>query len=198
MMNSMNNVEDLNELVNNKFDVVKTEVVNAEQMSFIVEPRDVHTLLTLLKTSGWKQLSYLSAIDWIEEDEFELVYIVFNWDKPVHVQVRTRIKRDRENASFETIIPIFPGAKYYEREVHEFFGIKFPGNPDFHKQLILENWDDMPPLLKDFDPRAYSDSHFEKRDYPEKHINLNNQESKQAKRQKRNLKSLLLRNGGKK
>ncbi|XMB73106.1 NADH-quinone oxidoreductase subunit C [Mycoplasmatota bacterium WC30] len=195
MMNSMNNVEFVTELVNGTVKVIKTDVVDKYQVSFEVEKNDVHLLLTRLKGAGWIQLSYLSAIDWLEENKFELVYILFNWDKPVYIQVRTKI--DRENPVMDSILPIFPGAKYYEREAHEFFGIAFPGNPDYMKQLILEGWDDIPPLRKDFDPQAYSDKKFPKRDYPQDYAVKDKKESKQAKRQVRTERAMSLR-GGKK
>jgi len=196
MTNSMNNVDYVTNLVESSFEILKTEVVNKNQVSFVVEKATVHGLLTFLKTAGWIQLSYLSAVDWIEENQLELVYIVFNWEKPVYIQVRTRL--DREHPEMASILPIYPGCQYYERETHEFFGIKFPGNPDYEKQLILEEWDDMPPLLKDFDPRAYSDKKFAKREYSNDFVNLNGQESKQKKRVKRRAYIKEVRKGGKK
>ena len=191
----MTNVEYARNLLEKSFTINKTEVIDQYQVSFEVNKDDIHQMLTVLKSSGWIQLSYLSAIDWIDENEFELVYIVMNWEKALHIQLRTRI--DRENPVMNSIMPIYEGCKYYEREAHEFFGIKFPGNPDYHKQLILEGWDDIPPLRKDFDPRAYSDAHFAKREYTNDFVNLNEQESKQEKRNKR--KSFVSRlKGGKK
>ena len=166
-MNSMNNIETVISLVEGSFNVNKTEVVDQYQVSFEVNKNDVHRLLSTLKSEGWIQLSYLSAIDWIDENEFEIVYIVFNWEKPVYIQVRTRV--DRDNPVMESILPIYPGVKYYEREACEFFGIQFPGNPDYDKQLVLEEWDDMPPLRKDFDPQEYSDRKFPVRHYSETH-----------------------------
>lgn len=195
MTNSMSNIEYLQNLVKKNFTVIKQEVVSPYQISFVVEKNDVHLLLTSLKNAGWIQMSYLSAIDWIEENKFELVYILMNWDKAVHVQIRTMI--DRDEPSMDSIIPIFPGAKYYERECHEFFGIKFPGNPDYHKQLILEMWDDIPPLRKDFDPKAYSDRKFPKREYTENFAVLNDQPSKIEKREKRVKRSESLKGGQK-
>ncbi len=195
-MNSMNNIEYVSSLVENKFKVNKKEIISKYQISFEVEKAEVHRLLTLLKLEGWIQLSYLSAIDWINDNEYELIYIVMNWEKAVHVQIRTRISR--ENPSMDSILPIFPGCKYYEREAHEFFGIKFPGNPDYAKQLILEGWDDIPPLRKDFDPRAYSDAHFSKREYSETFVNLNKEESKQGTREKRKERIKRVRKGGRK
>ena len=95
-------------------------------------------------------------------------------------------------------MPIYPGSKYYEREAFEYFGIRFPGNPDFEKPLILEDWDDMPPLRKDFDPRAYSDAHFSKREYTETYVVTNGEESKQEKRNERKKRMLNFGKGGKK
>lgn len=195
MMNSMSNVEFVNELVCGSVKVIKTEVIDNFQVSFEIKKNDVHLLLTKLKSAGWIQLSYLSAIDWLEENKFELIYILMNWDKPVYIQIRTKI--DRENPVMDSILPIFPGVKYYEREAHEFFGIAFPGNPDYKKQLILEGWDDIPPLRKDFDPKAYSDKKFPQRDYPEDYAVKDPKISKQAKREARKQRAESLR-GGKK
>lgn len=192
----MNNIEFTKELVESKFAVLQTEVIDQYQISFIVNKDDVHHMLSTLKLAGWRQMSYLSAVDWPLDNEFELVYILMNWDKAVHVQIRTRI--DRENPVMESILPIYPGCKYYERECHEFFGIKFPGNPDYHKQLILEGWDDIPPLRKDFDPRAYSDAHFPKRVYEDVNTVLNGEESKQKKRSERKERIAKIGKGGRK
>jgi NADH-quinone oxidoreductase subunit C len=194
MNTTNNNVQDVIALVEGTFNVNKTEVVDQYQVAFEVEKNDVHGLLSILKSKGWIQLSYLSAVDWIDENQFELVYIVFNWDKPVYVQVRTRLNRD--NPVMSTIMPIYEGCKYYEREACEFFGIKFPGNPDYDKQLILEEWDDMPPLRKDFDPQAYSDKKFPVREYSETHV-LVKGESQQEKRENRKIRIDAVK-GGKK
>jgi NADH-quinone oxidoreductase subunit C len=192
----MNNVEAVISLVENSITPILKETIDAYQVAFEVKKDDVHHLLSLMKANGFKQLSYLSAIDWPEENVFELVYIVFDWDRAVHVQIRTKL--DRDNAVMNTIMPIYPGCQYYERETHEFFGVKFPGNPMFDEQLILEQWDDIPPLRKDFDPRAYSDKKFPVRNYSENHVVLNGQESKQKQRELREEKANKLRTGGKK
>jgi len=146
-----------------RFTLLNVDYIRESQVGIDVENNEVHTLLAYLKSMGWKQLSILTNIDWIKEDKFQLVYIIFNWDNPIYIQVRTKI--DRENPVFRTITSVYPGAKYYERDVHEFFGVEFEGNPDSMKQLFLENWDEMPPLRKDFDAKAYSDRKYAKREY---------------------------------
>ena len=50
----------------------------------------------------------------------------------------------------QSIIDIFPSAEFYEREIHDFFGIEFKGNPRLHDKLFLpDDWKDRPPLKKD-------------------------------------------------
>ncbi len=196
MTNSMSNLDFVKNFVEEKIKVISSEVVDNQQIGFEVKQGDIHHILIALKSAGWKQLSYLSAIDWIDENKFEMVYLVFNWDKPVYVQIRTKI--DRENPVMDSILPIFPGAKYYEREAHEFFGIAFPGNPEHTKQLILEGWDDIPPLRKDFDPEAYSNRKFPKREYPQDYSVVDKDNKTTEKRNAREARANSLRTGGKK
>lgn len=159
MMNSMNKIL---EKISDALKPLKMMTPADRQIACIVRPGEVHKALAYLKSIGFTQLSILTCVDWIEDNEFELVYVLMNWEEGVHIQLRTRI--DRDKPLFSTITLIFPGAQYYEREVHEFFGVVFEGNEDSNKPLFLERWDSIPPLRKDFDPQAYSDSKFPMRD----------------------------------
>ncbi|MDX1358613.1 MAG: NADH-quinone oxidoreductase subunit C, partial [Clostridia bacterium] len=143
-------------------DPIKTEFPADSQIAFVVKPETVHNSLAYLRQKGFTQLSIVTCVDWIVDNEFELVYVLFNWTEGIHLQLRARI--DREAPVMVTATDIFPGARYYEREVHEFFGVEFTGNEDAQKPLFLEIWDDLPPLRKDFDPQAYSDSKFPMRE----------------------------------
>jgi NADH-quinone oxidoreductase subunit C len=192
----MNNLKLVKKIVQDTISVLKIEEVDKQQLAFEINKEDIHLILSTLKSAGWKQLSYFSAVDWPEENKFELVYILFNWDKPVYIQLRSKI--DRDNPVLNTVMPIFPGVKYYEREAHEFFGIHFPGNPDYQKQLILENWDDIPPLRKDFIPKVYSDKLFTDRVYPTDFSVKDPKNHHKEKHDKRDKRADSLRKGGKK
>ncbi len=49
-----------------------------------------------------------------------------------------------------SIIDLFPSAEFYERELHDFFGIEFKGNPRLHQKMFLpDDWEGKPPLQKD-------------------------------------------------
>ena len=125
-------------------------------------------VLRFLKDKGFDHLALLSAVDWIEEKEHELVYILTRYiqnideyrdESKLHLIVKTRIPRDEPQ--FQTITGIFPIAEPYEREIHELFGIKFEG----HKRLtplFLERGYKIPPFRKDFDTRKYVEEVFDK------------------------------------
>lgn len=158
-----NNIKTFVDDIKSKYELLGVEYPKDTQVSFDFKSRDIHSVLAYVKAHGWLQLSILTCVDWLEENKLELVYLVFNWENGIRLQIRTKI--DRDKPLFNTITSIYPGAKYYERDVHEFFGVEFKGNPDSYKPLFLENWDDMPPLLKDFDPQAYSDKKYPAREY---------------------------------
>jgi len=160
-MNEM--LSDLITTIQRQYTVLNVDYPAAGQAALDLKPSEIHAVLAFLKAQGYRQLSMLSCVDWIAENQFQLVYLLLNWEAGLRLQVRTRI--DREKPTFTTVTGIYPGAKYYERDVHEFFGVEFVGNPDSYKHLFLENWDDIPPMRKDFDPQAYSDRKFPARQY---------------------------------
>ena len=133
-------------------DKVRAEVQRERRVKFYTDPINIKPLLYYLKEKGFIHLSSISCVDWIKKNQFELVYHLWSYEERVHLMVKTRISR--ENPEMETMTPVFPVAETYEREIHEMFGVNFPGNPNL-KPLFLEDWDGPPPMRKDFDTRAY-------------------------------------------
>ena len=147
----------------------KSVVVNvAEDTRIIVNVKKDHVLAVLrfLKDRKFDHLALISCVDWIEEKEFELVYILTgymqngendaSW-KSLHLIVKTMIPR--QEPLFETVTGIFSNAEPYEREIHELFGIKFEGHPRLIP-LFLERKYEIPPFRKDFDTRKYVEKTF--------------------------------------
>ncbi len=92
----------------------------------------------------------ITGVDWIKEDQLEVVYDFSRFDFDLcRVVIRTRTPRP--DPKVPTITKIYTGASWHERETHDFFGIKFEGHPHLVPLLLPEDAD-FHPLLKDFKP----------------------------------------------
>jgi NADH-quinone oxidoreductase subunit C len=117
-------------------------------------------LLYAKNQKGYIHLAHITCIDWIEDEEFELVYTIWNPETKIHLHIKTNI--DRNNPVMENIDNIWDQANTYEREMREMYGIEFPGLIG-DKEFILEDWDEMPPMRRDFDTLAYAEQTFYQR-----------------------------------
>ena len=129
---------------------------------FTVEKNLLHSLLYELKNvHGFVHLSMIACADWIEDNKFQLSYVVTNYEKQVQFSIRVFI--DREKPEFVSIMNLWQQAEINEREIREFFGITFEGNPTQFEDFALEDWDDIPPMRRDFDTVKYSLQNFGER-----------------------------------
>ncbi len=133
--------------------------VQRRQRIIVNLPKDsLFSLVAYMKEAGFRHLSFITCVDWIEEREFELVYHLVSYQDGIHVMVKTRI--DRAEPTYLSLIPLFENARTYEREIHEMFGVRFVGN-DRLIPFLLTNWHEIPPMRKDFDTEAYAERMFE-------------------------------------
>lgn len=158
----MRNEKEVIDLIKNNLDFLEIKKKRKQNISVSFTPDNTIQALSFLKSNSYKHLSTISCVDWIEDDEFELVYHVFSYEDYINISVKTRI--DREKATFVTLKEIWPVAEFYERDIHDFFGVKFEGNDNL-EELILENWNEIPPMRKDFDTRKFVNEEYEWRDY---------------------------------
>ncbi|WP_198409132.1 NADH-quinone oxidoreductase subunit C [Magnetospira sp. QH-2] len=140
-----------------------------EDLAFVTVDRE-HLralLLQLRDVEGFTHLVLLTAVDWLEEDQFQLTYLLCNRLAARELGVRLMIPRDK--ASMDGIHDIWPTAATYQRELREMFGIDFPGSPRVDEEFILEGWTGIPPYRRDFDTLKYSEEKFVHREGRETH-----------------------------
>lgn len=113
-----------------------------------VAPDQVVEAARILDTAGFG-IDAVTGVDWIAENEMEVVYDYFHPTTPLRAVVRTRVPRD--NPEVPTISEVLPGANWHERETHDFFGIRFAGHPNM-KPFLLPEDADFHPLRKDYQP----------------------------------------------
>ncbi len=94
----------------------------------------------------------VTGIDFPEENIFEVIYHVMSYqaqaEHPSIIQIRTKVPR--ETPLLSSLVKIWAGVEWHERETHEMLGIVFEGHPNLGRLLLPESWDDIPPLRKDY------------------------------------------------
>lgn len=128
-----------------------------------VKSEQLVLILSHLKDSeGFAHLAFLQAVDYLEDNKFQLTYMLYNYKLKINLGVNVLI--DREKAEMVSIHQLWAHAWQYQRELHELYGIDFPESPRCHESFVLEGWEEMPPMRRDFDTNAYSERTF----YPRK------------------------------
>jgi NADH-quinone oxidoreductase subunit C len=81
-------------------------------------------------------------------DTGKIFQLLYQFDKRRKIEtIAVNIKKKKP--ALHSVAPIWPNAELFEREIHDFFGIEFRGNPRLHEMLFLpESWKEGPPLLK--------------------------------------------------
>jgi NADH-quinone oxidoreductase subunit C len=129
---------------------------NKETALLTVKQEKAVDLITYLqRIEGFEHLAILTAVDWIENNQFQLSYIINNPELKMDLILRVFI--DRKKAEMESIHHLWEQAATYQRELKEMFGINFPNSPRVDKPFILEGWDGIPPYRRDFDTKKYSE-----------------------------------------
>ena len=124
-----------------------------------VKKSSLVSLVTYLKaTEGFKVLVLISVVDWIEDGKFQITYLLNNPELKTDLGIRTFISRDNEE--MESIHDLWEHAPTFQREIREMYGINFPGSPRVDESFLLEGWDDIPPMRREFDTKKYSEETF--------------------------------------
>lgn len=93
-------------------------------------------------------LSDVFGIDrYTSEDRFEVVYNLISLKHQQRVFVKVRC--EEENPEVDSVVPVWPAANWFEREVYDMFGIYFRNHPDLRRIYMPEDFEYF-PLRKEF------------------------------------------------
>lgn len=109
-----------------------------------------HTLAEYLKNDADLSFDFLVTIvgmDWT--DTYGCVYYLTSTAHNTHISVKVTTA-DRETPTLTSIADLWSIATIFEREVYDFFGIVFVGNPDMRRLFLSIDWKGY-PLRKDYD-----------------------------------------------
>jgi NADH-quinone oxidoreductase subunit C len=98
-------------------------------------------------------LSDLTALDlYPNEPRFEVVYHLLSLQNAERLRLKVRAGGD--DPRVDSLIPVYPCANAFEREVYDLFGIQFAGHPYLRRILMPEDWEGY-PLRKDYPTEGY-------------------------------------------
>ncbi len=124
-------------------------IVESSEDSLLIKPESLVNIASFLKTTPELNLDYLNFITAVDYyDYFEIVYLFTSMEHNHSLNLKTRCY-DRENPSLPSVVGLWRGADFQEREIFDLFGISFNGHPNM-KRIVL--WEGFPgyPLRKDW------------------------------------------------
>jgi len=144
---------ELAEKITSKFQDVRVDYMKEKRLKVTVSTSVIDALAAFARDDlGFDHISAVSGVDWIAKSEFEVIYFVGSVSKPGYedfvIAIAERVPRD--DPVVPSLVDVWIGADYQERETHEMFGINFRGHPNQRHLLLPEDWNDLPPLRKDY------------------------------------------------
>ena len=122
----------------------------------VIEPsawRDVALFLRNDPRSQMNMFIDLTAVDYLwrgDVPRFEVVCHLRSLEKGHRIRLKARIGDEEGNgAELDSLVPVWKGANWFERETYDMFGVVFKGHPDLRRLLMYPEFQGH-PLRKDY------------------------------------------------
>ncbi|PZU01980.1 MAG: NADH-quinone oxidoreductase subunit C, partial [Chryseobacterium sp.] len=116
-----------------------------------VKKEDLKKIVHYLKDSSL-EINFLTDVCGIHYPEFpekEIGVVYHLHNMMTNFRLRLKIFMSRENIEVDSLVELYAGANWMERETYDFFGIKFKGHPDLRPILNMEDLG-YHPMLKEY------------------------------------------------
>lgn len=124
-------------------------LVSAGQDVVMVPKERLADVAGAFKDAGFEMLADVTAVDYLgaRRVRFEVVVNLVSVQHGSRIRIRMAVPAD--DATVPSLVALYPGANFFEREVYDMFGITFEGHPDMTRILMPDDWVGH-PLRKDF------------------------------------------------
>ncbi len=95
----------------------------------------------------------LTVVDYLgrRSPRFEVVLHLRSLEKAHRIRLKARLDEPRGGtARIASLVKVWPGANWFEREAYDMFGVRFLGHPDLRRILLYPEFEGH-PLRKDYD-----------------------------------------------
>lgn len=110
-----------------------------------------------LKNAGYNHLSDQTAVDYLDRDpRFDVMAILASHETHQYIRLKTVVAEDEP---VDSLVPVWSGASWFEREIFDLFGIVFTDHPNLKRILLPADYNGH-PLRKDYPVTGPAGSHF--------------------------------------
>jgi NADH-quinone oxidoreductase subunit C len=131
-------------------DAIVGHVIAHGELTVSVKAADIVRVASFLRDDPrceFRSIIDITAVDWpSRENRFDVVYHFLSPTKNERVRVKLEVDEATPVAS---LIDVFPGANWFEREVYDLYGVLFTGHPDM-RRILTDYGFEGHPLRKDF------------------------------------------------
>jgi NADH-quinone oxidoreductase subunit C len=116
-----------------------------DEVVVTVKPEDVPAICRIAREDPRLDFDYLrciSVVDYIER--IEVVYHLFSLEKRHKMVVKASVSP--QESRVPSVVSVWRGADWFEREGHDLFGVVFEGHPDLSPLLLYEGFEGHPGL----------------------------------------------------
>jgi len=136
------------------FPSAKVDYARERRLKVTVPPSEIKRVAVFVRdVLGFDHIEVVGGTDYMQQGEFEVIYFVGSVSVPgqedLVVQIAERVKREA-SPTVPSLSEVWTGAEYHEREAFDMLGLRFEGHPDLRRILLPEDWNDIPPLRKDY------------------------------------------------
>src|SRR5579864_6720686 len=136
-----------------------SEVIEFRGETTLVVPRNVLRTVALRcrddKDLQFNLLSDATCVDRFPlEPRFEVNYHLVSI--PLARRLRLQVRLAANDPIMDSLVPVWPGANWLEREIFDLFGIRFNGHPDLRRILLPDDWEGH-PLRRDYPVEGFRD-----------------------------------------
>ncbi len=108
-----------------------------------IDPGKNVTVLEHLRGRGYSFLASLHGVDYYpHEPRLGVIYELLDMTEVDRVSVKARVST--EDARIASVVSMWPGADFPERELYDMFGVEFDGHPDLRRILMPEDYEGFP------------------------------------------------------
>ncbi len=123
---------------------------------YLVAPEHLIDCAAALRDEfGYDYLASLTAVDYLPDGKMEVVYHVSQSTGGAPLVFKVQVPRE-DPVTVPSLVSVYPGAEFQEREAWDLMGIRFEGHPDLRRILMWEGFEGH-PLRKDWKEAYYEE-----------------------------------------